>query len=277
MGEASDKKATSPNIGASQVFYPEMMKESKLLILDYDVLRYHSFDLFRYLLLDKENFLNCRAEFLPFIKTTDLNEQILFYMRHMNHIIPQQAFTGSLAEQITTIEAMEDNLNAAMVQKNMKITPTDMGLRLSQICYRTRLDVYILRYAKDPYRLDIPDTVKTFTSDHPLNLNMAIALIQKYQINAVMLSSLDCAMVLCSRLYNMGYRSQLSIIIGTYWYNYDPETKLLRHIEMMNLYEYSLKHEFGIFDPFTGLNVQRRERLQQEVINHVPDRSEYSE
>lgn len=241
----------------SHTLYPQMMQATKLLILDYDVTRYHSFDLFRYLLLDEEMFRKCHAKYLPMIQSKDIGEQILFYMRNCPNVSPFDNFKH--LKDTIQLQEFEDRLNAAFGDERMLASPTDVSSRLGIIFSKSNITGYRLKYAKDPYNPEFHDQVKTFTSDHVMDLRMAVEIIKKFGINAVMVSSIDLAVLLGAVLANHGWTSPITFIVGSYFYNYDMETGQLKHYREMNILEYSYKHEFGIFDPYTGLNSRRKD------------------
>ena len=241
----------------SHTLYPQMMQATKLLILDYDVTRYHSFDLFRYLLLDEEMFKKCYAKYLPLIQSKDIGEQILFYMRNCPNMSPFDNFKH--LKNTVHIQELEDRMNEAFGDERMLSTPTDLSSRLGIIFSRSNITGYRLKYAKDPFDPEFNDQVKTFTSDHVLDLRMAVEIVKKFGINAVMVSSIDTAVLLGAILVRQGYTSPISFIVGSYFYNYDEQTGQLNQYRAMNVLEYSYKYEFGVFDPYTGLNTQRKD------------------
>jgi hypothetical protein len=229
--------------------FPQMLQATRLLILDYDVTRYHSFDLFRYVSLEKELFVNCIPEMKPMYKTRDPYEQLSYYFNHANSLNPYDNFTTTANLKV---HDMEDKFNPKLKDEALHKTYTDMYHQLGVIFNRSGFAGYLLRYKNDPHRVPWEDTVKVYTSDHVLELNMAVEIIKKHRINAVILSSVEAAIILCTRLEADGYHDSISFIIGGYKYNFDSRG-MIKHIREMNLFEYKRKHEFGIFNPFSGL------------------------
>lgn len=235
--------------------YPSMMQGTKLLILDYDVTRYHSFDFFSYLLTIKENFMSCDPRFLcGFLKATTKEEKVLYYMRECPYFNPYDNFTN-LRDKISRSD-MEANLNGCLA--DLKVTPTDLDERLEVFFQKQSVSGYLLKYTKDPHLPSYSDRLTVYTSDNILDLRMATAIIEKHNINAVMISSVDLAILLAERMLKYNIQRPVSFIIGAYLYNYDSENRVMRQLNMMNRLEYSQKHEFGIFDPYTGLNFMRK-------------------
>lgn len=235
----------------SQTYFPQMMQNTRLLILDYDVTRYHSFDLFRYLLLDKELFMQCDPAFIPMIRESDPRKQIKLYMNNATSLNPYDNFIH-LKDQLK-IRDVEDRFNQFIGNEAVHTTYTDLYHQLGILFDRSGVSGYILKYTKDPHNVPWENVAKVYTTDHMMDLNMATAVVTKHRINAIITSSIDIAILLGCRLETAGYYDQITFIVGGYPYNYNPETKSFRHLEDMNLFEYTRKHEFGVFVPFSGL------------------------
>ena len=239
----------------SHTLFPTMMQATRLLILDYDVTRYHSFDLFRHLLREEEMFMHCDPVILNLIHKKPIGEQILQYVKHNPNINPYDNFS-STKDQVKITE-FENRLTRQMSE--LLVTPTDIGERLGMVFNRPNITGYTLRYKSDPYIPADDNLVKTYTSDHILDLRMALAIIEHHSINAVMLSSVDLALFLSQKLISAGMISPMSFMIADYFYNHDPDTKLLRNVPYLYQYEQLYKFEYGVYDPYTGLNMQRKE------------------
>lgn len=246
----------------SRELFPTMMQNTKLLILDYDVTRYHSFDMFRYTLMDKSWFHRCDPAIRDaFVHDRTIEKQVLRYMRTCSHINPFENFSPEDPTYRTTAE-LEDHMNEVFEDKLMLTTPTDIASRLGIIFSRQSIDGYWLKYKKDPHQLPYQDDLTIYTSDHVLDLRMALAIIEQHQINAIMLSSVDLAIILCVKLEQYKIKRPISFIIGTYFYNYEPDTGIMKRLQEMNAIEYNRKHEFGIFNPFSGLEENRKEESE---------------
>lgn len=230
------------------------------MILDYDVTRYHSFDFFRFLLYDKSWFMRCNASFLKeFVELHNPLKQIRFYMKNCTSINPFDLFSGT--EEYHSILAYEDWMNEHFDNKMLLTTPTDIAQRLSVIFDRNGISGYILKYAKDPFVPDFGKNVKLYTTDHVMDLRMAVAIIEKHSINAVMVANVELATILAVKLQSVSWTNPISFMIGTYRYNYDPDNGMLLNIPLINSLEFNFKHEFGVFDPFTGLEQMNKEGL----------------
>jgi hypothetical protein len=179
----------------------------------------------------------------------DPYEQLNYYFNHATSLNPYDNFTTTANLKV---HEMEDKFNPKLKDEALHTTFTDMYHQLGIIFNRSGFAGYLLRYKNDQHRVPWEDGVKVYTSDHMLELNMAAAIIKKHRINAVILSSVEAAILLCTKLEADGYHDAISFIIGGYRYNFD-EHGMVKHIREMNLFEYQRKHEFGFFDPFSGL------------------------
>jgi hypothetical protein len=238
----------------TQTLFPQMMQATKLLILDYDVTRYHSFDLFRYLLLDRELFMKCDPKFIPMIKETDPYIQIKQYMKLAPSINPYDNFTH-LSGKLKIVD-MEDRINTVISDEAMHYTYTDLYHNLGIAFDRNGINGYILKYKNDPHTVPWEDNVKVYTTDYIFDFAMTIAIIKKHRINAIMVSSVDAAVILCEKLEKEKYYDSITFMIGNYPYNYtstpnDQDLNRLKQLDYLRWFEQNRKHEFGLFDPFS--------------------------
>ena len=263
MNETSKKK-DKIDADYTRSNFPSLMRSTRMLLIDYDLTRYHSFELFSYLLLQKEYFMAVKdKEFLStFVKQPDLNHKVLYYVRHATEYNPYLLFEDNY--HLTTSE-MEDQLNL-LFSKLDRLIPTDLDDRLYALFKNNNIDGYLLKYTNDPHIPSYESALnKVYTSDHILDLRMAVEIIKYHRINAVMTSSLRIIMQLIGYLTDQGYPEPLSFFFGTYFYNYDPETKNMKFMGTMNIVEYFKKYEFNIIDTFTELDILRRIEKGEQV------------
>lgn len=247
------------NNNPTLTLFPQMLQKTKLLILDYDVTRYHSFDLFRWVLLDREMFMSLKPELHQFVKYSDSMDQLWWFIRNNRNINIYDNFT-STKNKIDLTE-YENRLNTAMRADNMIITQTDITKRFSVVFNKNSVETFWLKYKHDMNHIIGEDDIqKIYTTDRVLDLRMAVAVIQKEVINAVMVANSELMILLIKKLREVGYTNQISFMLGTYAYNYDPRSGIMRNISLINKLEYLYKYEFGVFDPFTGLHTERKER-----------------
>ena len=264
---ATEKKEPKKNISDSNTLYPLMMRQSKLLVMDYDVTRYHSFDLFRLLLLDKSMFMKIDPNLLPFVKERDAGKQVFFYSRNAKSLSPYDNFTHT--KDLVNLEKYEERLQTLFTDEQAMITRTDVSDQFDAVFQRSDITGYLLRYKKDPHKPTFIDKVKTYEVDRMLDLRMAAAIIIKENINAVMLSSVDLAVLLSERLVEFEYMTPVTFIIGLYFYNFNPITNMLKHVAELTTFEHKLNYEFGVFDPFSSLTYRfRMEKLLEEEDNN---------
>ena len=235
-------------LNPTQEYFPQMLQATRLLVLDYDVTRYHSFDLFRFLSTRRELFDDCDERIRNLYHPTV--DQLAWYYQNAYSMNPYDHFTK--LNGIIDASEMENRINNILQDELMRITPTDLNHQLGILFERNNVEGYLLKYTNDPHTVGWSDLVKVYTTDHLFNYNMAIAIIQKHRINAIMISSVEAAIVLCIKLEGYGYREPISFIIGDYGYNYEPDGAIKR-IREMGQFEYARKHEFGFFRPYAGL------------------------
>lgn len=257
--------------------FPDMMKATRLLIIDHDVCRYHSFDLLRYqLYLDavrlgdvgKKHFVSINPEYKCLLSAkTELASQVQFAQRQVCQFNVFNCFGYDLGvhDSVTYTVKIHDMLQDPAA----KITPTDVNSRFGIIFDRKNITGYILQYTGDTNHPNYMDKLTQFNDPMLLNLNTAMDIIMEHQINAVMICSTELAVKLAAALYQAGYKKSITFIIGRYAYNFRCEDgKMIEPLlnKEMGVLEVNLKHEFGYFDPYSGLTYRERVRatLQKE-------------
>ena len=237
----------------TQTLFPGMMQSSRILIIDFDVTRFHSFDLLRYKLMDKSWFDRCNIELVKYLaEHNDITEQVLYYKGTCSSPNSLVNFRGIDPEM--PVEEFEAILKEAMTNQTglMHTTPTDMSRSLDAIFQRNDIKGYWLHYSADNHFVSFKDSVKEFTSDRILDGAMALHIIKQYNINCIVVSSIDMAIMLGTELYTHGYRRPITILFGKYRYNFDDHGTV-NHLIRVNALEYSMKYEFGTFEPYTRL------------------------
>lgn len=138
------------------------------------------------------------------------------------------------------------------------------------ICFSKKtVTGYLLRYESDTFPIPWIDKVKVFTSKQILDMRMASAIIQQYQINAVMCASIECAIILANRLDSIHYNEPITFIVGRYMYNYLPEYPgVMRMTENMYYYTIEKKYEYGTFTPFANLQLPNRRKEEMSDDQH---------
>ena len=234
-------------------------ENTKLLIINYDTMRYHSFDLFRYLLLNRDLFVRIKPEYKLFLKDLEFEYQLNFYRHTMKDLNPLCNF--DYIQYPNTELYFEQKLNDMFNNKRVKITPTNLSSQLGISFQRKDINGYLLQYKNDPYFPEFKNLIKIINSDHVLNMTDAANVILSNNINAVIISSIKLAIELSLILIQNNYIRPMSFIIANYQYNY--ENNKLQDINILNNLEYTYKYEFGLFDPFSGLTY--KEKLRREI------------
>lgn len=259
--------------------FPDMMKATRLLIIDHDICRYHSFDLLRYQLyldaMDRsgvgmKHFTSIKPEYQYLLNAkTELASLVYFAQRQVHQFNVYDCFDYDLGVHGNTGYGIK--LRDMMQDPAAKITPTDVNSRFGIIFDRKNITGFILRYPDDQNKPEYFDKLTPYTDPNLLDLNAAVEIILKHQINAVMICTAELAVRLAATLYKSGYTKPISFIIGRYAYNFFCENgKMVYPLfnKEMGVLEANLKHEFGYFDPFTGLTYRAKylETLQKEGV-----------
>lgn len=255
MATERDNKQKQP-VQDSNTLWPLMMQQTRLLIFDYDVTRYHSFDLFSTLLLDREMFNHCDAKFLDFVTTSSYSDRILFYKNKVEQLNVYEHFTNTRG--LVNRDEYEKNVNAKLFKSPRAVTTeTEISVNFNVIFYRDGISGYLLRYKDDPHEPLFIDQVKVYESDRILDLRMAKAIIQEHRINAVLMSSAELAVELALGLLAIGYEEPISFLLGGYRYNFIDEFQYLKNMKIMASLERKYRYEFSLFDPFSNLTYKK--------------------
>lgn len=241
----------------TNVLFPTMMQKTRLLIVDYDITRFHSFDIFRYLLLNTEYLRRLDPRYEQLLIEPDLTKQVRFYLRNCRSLNPYMNFNDNT---VISQPDFDREVSSILSNGDMVAVPTDISRKFGYMFERKDLTGYLLKYVSDPYNVPWKDNLKRiYTTNHMMDLEMACAVIEKHNINAVMISSIDMAINLAMKLSSRGYLTSITFIIGTYFYNYAEETGIQNGLIAQCALEYKYKHEFAIFNPFGALQSYNNE------------------
>ena len=222
--EDSKKTLTREEIQASRPsldLFPQMMSSTRMLIIDYDVTRVHSFDIFRMMLLDKDFAVQVDKRFYPILTSHDYEEQLAYYIQRAYSLNPLDLFIHT-KDKIDIIQ-YEEQIPNLLNNDIIKISPTDIMDQFGVCFSKKTITGYLLRYECDKFPIPWIDKVKVFTSDRILDMRMASAIVQQYQINAVMCSSIECAILLANRLHSIKYNGPITFIVGRYIMNQNTQ------------------------------------------------------
>lgn len=254
------KKLTREEIQASRPsvdLFPQMMSTTRMLIIDYDVTRVHSFDIFRMLLLDDDFIKHVDRRFIPILKADNYEEQLAYYIQYAYSLNPIDLFTHT--KNSLTLSKFEEIIPSLLGNDIIKISPTDIMYQFGHCFARNSITGYLLRYECDDYPIPWLDRVKEFKAKSILDMRMASAIIEQYKINAIMCCSIEAAIILCNRLDSIHYTEPITFIIGRYRYNYEPDHPgIMRLTDYMYYYTVEKRYEFGTFMPYANLQLPNR-------------------
>lgn len=241
--------------------YGSMLERGRVLIIDYDVTRYHSFDIFRYLLLDHDRMMDCNSYYLPMIAAPMVEQQLVYYYDHCPFLNPYDNFVSQRDSQ--SLDAMEKNISDMLGEKYVPVTETQLASQFMHIFDRDNLDGYMLRYRNDPHHVPWESRLKkVYQSDRILDMAMARHIIKRRGINLVIASSIDIAVMLALIVHRDIPERSMSFLTGSYHYNMDDKTGMLKNLPEIMMLERAAKYDFGIFQPFVGLD-QIRDELEE--------------
>lgn len=249
--------------------FPDMMKATRLLIIDYDVMRYHSFDLLRYTLFTRKDlFGSLKKEYQKLIiPHQEVAEQVQFMRKNVEELNIFDMFNVDAG--VHTSAECAEKFREMFTDKIAKITPTDISNRFNIVFNNSNITGYLLRYTGDPNIPTCYHMLTVYESPNVLDLSTAVKIITKHQINAVMIGPVVSAIELVARLADAGYKQPITVITGNYAYNYrslegDEGWKVPFYSREMTYFSLKYRHEFGFFDPFTGLTYREKVIRQEE-------------
>lgn len=272
----SQETTTNPNSQKQpeenlfRTLWPGMIKHTRLLLVDHDICRYHSFDLLRWqLMIDSrekhfDHFVSIREDLRPLLNgSTDWADQVQFAQQHIDRFNIYDLFRVPPNQKtVSTRQEYEAKIHEMLKEEPQKITPTDVNNRFGVVFDRSDITGFLLQYKDDINEPAFMDQVTRIQLNHILNMEIVASIVQTHNINAIMISSSELALRLATILIKKGYRSPITFILGRYAYNYfkDPESGKLHPLfnsEMGEL-EIGFQYEFGFFEPFTGLAYKSR-------------------
>ena len=245
--------------------FPDMMKATRLLIIDHDVTRYHSFDLLRYTLFTREDlFGTLKPEYYQLIVPhQEVADQVQFMRTNVPVFNIFEMFNKD--EDARTPSVYVSKIREMFADKHAKITPTDISTRFDIVFDNPSITGYLLQYKGENHHPSCYRKMTVYESENLLDLNMAVKIIQKHSINAVMICSNEMALRLVISLARSGYTTPITFIIGRYAYNFhmnENRCVLPTYNSEIGIAEIQYKHEFGFFDPFSGLTYRFRFKHQ---------------
>lgn len=243
-------------------------RKTKLMILDFDVTRYHSFDLFRYLLLDRDFFMHLDPIMLPLIQgCKPIAEQVDYYRSTCTNLNPFDNFTHT--KGTVTAAQLDQQMNSMFANKAAKITETQLNVSLYPLLCSDKVSAVYVKYRNDPHKADCVDytNVKTEQVDEMFCPPKIAKYIIQSGINALMISSIDLAILIAKELIARDYHEPMTIMVCNYRYNYINVTlamagneviQVMNHPAEITILTERYQYEFCAIDPFTGLTTCKR-------------------
>ena len=243
-----------------------IQRQSRILILDYDVTRFHSFDLFRYLLLNKSFFMQVDPIYLDGMIRghKPIAEQVDFYRSTCSSLNPFDNFTkykGSVKPA-----QLDSYMNAMFQNKNSVMTETELGNSLYTLLCANGIQAFWVHYRNDLHKAGFMDAthISDDVVDEMFKPDEISDYIIRHAINSMIIGSVELAVIVSYRLIYKKYTTPMTIMICSYNYNYTSfelkgqSFKVLKHGEdilgLQNKYQY----EFGTIDPYTGISRNKR-------------------
>ena len=249
-----------------------------LLIIDYDVTRFHTFDVFRWCLLDKVLFSDMIDEIKPMVYTSAVADQVDFYRLNCISSNPLNHFKQYRDHPGNTKDFMEQIFSKACTDTKVKITKTDISTRLNVILSNKLVSGILLQYQFDPHVPEFTEVcdIKTEKWDSITDVRKLVSYTIEHQINAVMCGNIDLLtpyLILLSEKV----KTPMQVFICKYGYNYEwryPNQKpvrVLRYTPMLAALEEKYKYSFALVDSYSGLTyrdgiLNRERRLHNEDL-----------
>ena len=245
-------------------------RKTKLLILDYDVSRFHSFDLFRYLMLDHSYFIGVDPKYLEMVSNhKPIAEQVDFYRSTCSSINPFDYFIHT-ADKIHTSE-LDRQMNLMFQNPRAAITGTDLSQTLYQVICSSTLDVHWIHYQNDPYvpEFSIGTSIIIGTVNEMFKPREIASYIAKNGINSLIVSSIEFAILIIGELLHREYYNPMTILVCKYNYNYQEfdfkgaPMKALKCSNQIFGLQNKLQYEFGVLDTYTSISQNKRILAEQ--------------
>lgn len=229
-------------------YFPQMLQTSKVLVIDHNITRFHTYDVFSLMLLDPmyQDILHsqCPNEIIDFLKTVTQNDDPMAGVKWA-----YKNFTPEFLKKVfVNRETYLDIMKMYLSDERIHCTPTTATYGLENIFGNNHICGAVLRQIGDKRRTETSDfvntgTFKTFLTDNILDVGTLTKFINKNGFNAVLVDSVQMAATMAYETKGVTY------IIGTYRFNFDDKGHFMG-TEHLTLSELSNKNEFAVFYPY---------------------------
>lgn len=229
-------------------YFPQMLQTSKVLVIDHNITRFHTYDVFSLMLLDPmyQDILHsqCPNEIIDFLKTVTQNDDPMAGVKWA-----YKNFTPEFLKKVfVNRETYLDIMKMYLSDERIHCTPTTATYGLENIFGNNHICGAVLRQIGDKRRTETSDfvntgTFKTFLTDNILDVGTLTKFINKNGFNAVLVDSVQMAATMAYETKGVTY------IIGTYRFNFDDKGRFMG-TEHLTLSELSNKNEFAVFYPY---------------------------
>ena len=249
----------------------------KLLIIDYDVTRFHSFDFFRWALLNRELFYSVVPAMQSFARDChSVADQVNFYRLNADSFNPLDNFTTYLGQPGNNHQFLVENLVAMMTHPRAKTTVTDFEYQFDIVFENRMVDGTLLQFKEDPHKPQFVDRCKIQREqwDDILDLKRLVEYTMDNHFNAVMCGPLEVLAPYLTMLSSR-YKIRMQVFYGKYGYNLEwhqlgnQKMRMMRKMLLFAKIEDAFRYAFASFDPFSKLThneavIRREQRLQGE-------------
>ena len=225
-------------------------RKTNLLIIDHNTFRYHTYDMLSILLMAKRDIAPMTKEWFHKFFELEPCERTRFLEVNLANLDFSEVFNcmdpdpGAYVKNFRNFLACE---NSDEVSKK-HITMTQLWGNLSPALERNDINIFVLRDSNESYDMRLPSKARFFKTEKLWSMNVIRQLMRDFDINAVILDSIEIAAALSARTVDTTY------MFGSYRYNYTVDKKtsttIYRRFDLLVQSENKNHNEFGVFDPF---------------------------
>lgn len=199
----------------------------------------------------------------------ELLEQIHFMQNHVDVFNIYDMFDKD--DGIHTMDEYSKKVREMITSDQAKITPTDITSKFEVVFDRQDITGFLLQYEGETNRPNFYDKLTVYETTNPLDVSVIADVIKSNSINAVMISSSERTTRLLEYLITHNITHPITFIIGRYAYNFhmnDGKCEYPLFNREFGISEIRFKHEFGFFDPYSGITTSYRLREESASTYH---------